>query len=75
MVLQVVRLVEDQTGPARRLERVDVLREDVVVDDDPVRLPVDRAPLLDDVCRGAPDAAIAISRAQFRFTEAGQTTR
>jgi hypothetical protein len=36
VVLEVVRFVENQPGPGERLQELDVLREDVVVDDDPL---------------------------------------
>ncbi len=46
-----MRLVEDEPGPGRLLERVDVLRQDVVVDDHPIEAPLERRALLDDVRR------------------------
>ena len=56
-------------------ERVHVLRQDVVVDDHPLGLRGQPPRPRSMMCVDAPGAAMWISRAQLRFTDAGHTTR
>ena len=75
VVLQVVRLVEDEPRPLHAAEALDVLRQDVVVDDHPLGLRRGARRLFRRCAWTRRGAARLISRAQLRFTDAGQTTR